>query len=118
MLAAGLFCAAAPKLFLMFSLATLNILAARMEVNHEIKRLPDADLVLADITPRQLLRIAGSQFPGRYRRRLERFRYGAVGCRFVSLTHQSIMINQSIDCTADSLMLEVFLGYAGQSSPF
>ena len=56
----------------------LEHLGGRIVVNHEVKRLPDADLVLADITPRQLLRIADSQFPWRYRRRLERFRYGAA----------------------------------------
>ena len=52
-------------------------LGGRIEVNHEITQLPEADLILADITPRQLLRIAGSQLPSRYCRRLERFRYGA-----------------------------------------
>ncbi|HEX6564103.1 MAG TPA: NAD(P)/FAD-dependent oxidoreductase [Chthoniobacterales bacterium] len=56
----------------------LEHVGGRIEVNHEVKRLPDADLILADITPRQLLRIAGSQFPAKYCRRLERFRYGAA----------------------------------------
>ncbi len=55
----------------------LEDLGGRIEVNHEITQLPEADLILADITPRQLLRIAGSQLPSRYCRRLERFRYGA-----------------------------------------
>jgi phytoene dehydrogenase-like protein len=35
-----------------------------------------SDLVLADITPRQLLRIAGSHLSTDYRKQLERFRYG------------------------------------------
>jgi phytoene dehydrogenase-like protein len=52
-------------------------LGGRIEINHEITQLPEADLILAAITPRQLLRIAGSQLPSRYCRRLERFRYGA-----------------------------------------
>ena len=37
---------------------------------------PPPRAVLLDVTPRALLRIAGERFPGRYRRALERFRYG------------------------------------------
>lgn len=55
----------------------LEDLGGRIEINREIIELPEADLILAAITPRQLLRIAGSQLPSRYCRRLERFRYGA-----------------------------------------
>jgi len=39
--------------------------------------LPTARAVLLDVTPRQLLAIAGDRLPGRTRRRAERFRYGA-----------------------------------------
>src|SRR5436305_19993 len=38
--------------------------------------LPSARVVLFDVTPRQLLRIAGQLFPARYVRGLQRFRYG------------------------------------------
>ena len=38
--------------------------------------LPAAETVLFDLTPRQVLAIAGDRFPAGYRRRLERFRYG------------------------------------------
>jgi phytoene dehydrogenase-like protein len=38
--------------------------------------LPADALVLCDVTPRQLLRIAGGQLPDSYRRKLERYRYG------------------------------------------
>ena len=55
----------------------LEDLGGRIETGHEVTQLPEADLILADITPRQLLRIAASQFPSHYCRRLERFRYGA-----------------------------------------
>jgi phytoene dehydrogenase-like protein len=55
----------------------LEDLGGRIETHHEVTELPEADLILADITPRQLLRIAGAQLPSHYRRRLERFRYGA-----------------------------------------
>jgi phytoene dehydrogenase-like protein len=55
----------------------LENLGVRIEIDHEVTRLPETDFILADITPRQLLRIAGSQLPAHYCRRLERFRYGA-----------------------------------------
>ena len=41
-----------------------------------LRDLPSADAVLLDVTPRQLLDLAGDAVPARYRRRLSRFRYG------------------------------------------
>jgi phytoene dehydrogenase-like protein len=41
-----------------------------------MRELPPARAVLFDVTPRQLLRIAGDRLPVRYRRRLARYRYG------------------------------------------
>jgi phytoene dehydrogenase-like protein len=41
-----------------------------------VDHLPPASAVLCDLTPRQLLKIAGHRLPPRYRRALERFRYG------------------------------------------
>lgn len=38
--------------------------------------LPPCRAVLADITPRQMLRLAGELLPERYRRQLQRYRYG------------------------------------------
>jgi phytoene dehydrogenase-like protein len=55
----------------------LELLGGRIETCHDVTHLPETDLVLADITPRQLVRIAGPILPPAYRRRLERFRYGA-----------------------------------------
>jgi phytoene dehydrogenase-like protein len=55
----------------------LGSLGGRIETCSEVMQLPDADVILADVTPRQLLRIAGSVLPSAYRRKLERFRYGA-----------------------------------------
>jgi phytoene dehydrogenase-like protein len=55
----------------------LEDLGGRIETDHEVKQLPETDLILAGITPRQLLSIAGPHLPPRYRRRLEHFRYGA-----------------------------------------
>jgi phytoene dehydrogenase-like protein len=41
-----------------------------------IDELPRARAVLCDVTPRQLLALAGHRFPARYRRALECYRYG------------------------------------------
>ncbi|QNE46506.1 NAD(P)/FAD-dependent oxidoreductase [Glaciihabitans sp. INWT7] len=41
-----------------------------------LAELPKAKVVLFDLTPRALARIAGDRLPARYRRALERFRYG------------------------------------------
>jgi len=55
----------------------LESLGGRLETSREVTQLPETDLILADITPRQLLRIAGSALPRAYGQQLERFRYGA-----------------------------------------
>ena len=41
-----------------------------------LDELPPSRAVLLDVTPRQVLAIAGERLPPRYRRRLERYRYG------------------------------------------
>jgi phytoene dehydrogenase-like protein len=41
-----------------------------------IDTLPPAGVVMCDLSPRPLLRIAGHRFPAWYRRTLERYRYG------------------------------------------
>jgi phytoene dehydrogenase-like protein len=41
-----------------------------------IDKLPPARIVLCDLSPKPLLRIAGDAFPRRYREKLERYRYG------------------------------------------
>jgi phytoene dehydrogenase-like protein len=43
---------------------------------HLLDELPPARSVLCDITPRQLIQIAGERLPSAYRSKLERFRYG------------------------------------------
>jgi phytoene dehydrogenase-like protein len=42
----------------------------------DLRELPESRAVLCDVTPRQLLSMAGGRLPDRYRRQLERFRYG------------------------------------------
>lgn len=57
----------------------LRSLGGEIETNarvDSIDDLPPARQILCDITPRQLLRIAGHQLPANFRRRLERYRYG------------------------------------------
>jgi phytoene dehydrogenase-like protein len=59
--------------------AYLQSLGGKIVTGTEIKsidELPPARIVFCDITPRQLLRIAGHRLPEGYKRSLRRFRYG------------------------------------------
>jgi phytoene dehydrogenase-like protein len=61
-------------------IARLESLGGQVRCNHRVLSmtdLPSARAVLFDLTPRQLLAIAADRFPARYRRRLERWRYGS-----------------------------------------
>jgi phytoene dehydrogenase-like protein len=58
---------------------SLRSLGGEIFVGERIRTLdqiPSCRAVLCDVTPRQLLEIAGDRFSARYRRRLERYRYG------------------------------------------
>jgi len=46
-----------------------------------MEQLPRARAILCDVTPRQLLKIAGSRFPASFRRKLQRYRYGPGICK-------------------------------------
>jgi phytoene dehydrogenase-like protein len=46
-----------------------------------LEELPSARAILCDVTPRQLLTIAGSRLPAGFRRKLERYRYGPGVCK-------------------------------------
>ena len=46
-----------------------------------LAELPRAPAVLLDVAPRGLLSMAGDRLPARYRRALERFRYGSGVCK-------------------------------------
>jgi len=46
-----------------------------------LEQLPRARALLFDVTPRQLLKIAGEKFPASFRRKLEKYRYGAGVCK-------------------------------------
>ena len=57
----------------------LRSLGGEVETGRRVESLdglPPARAILFDVTPRQLLTIARDRLPSRYRRRLERFRYG------------------------------------------
>lgn len=59
--------------------AKLTSLGGRIECGRRVATmddLPSSRTVLFDLTPRQLVSIAGEALPSRYTRRLERFRYG------------------------------------------
>lgn len=53
----------------------------RLHLGHEVtdlRSLPEADAVLLDLTPRQVLGMRGADLPASYARRLRRWRYGAA----------------------------------------
>jgi phytoene dehydrogenase-like protein len=57
----------------------LRSLGGDVELNHPVsslEELHEARTVMLDVTPRQFLALAGDRLQGRYRRALERFRYG------------------------------------------
>ncbi len=59
--------------------AHLRALGGEIETGRPVTslaQLPPCRLVLADVTPRQLLALAGERLPPGYRRQLERYRYG------------------------------------------
>ena len=60
--------------------ARLRALGGELRTGHRVTslaELPSARVVILDLTPRQVLAIAGDRLPARYARRLERWRYGA-----------------------------------------
>ncbi len=59
--------------------AYLRDLGGEIETGRRVENvddLPPARAVLFDVTPRQLLRIAGRRLPERYRKKLRRYRFG------------------------------------------
>jgi phytoene dehydrogenase-like protein len=59
--------------------ATFVTLGGEIETGRLVRsldELPESRLVLCDVTPHQLIGLAGDRLPARYRRRLERWRYG------------------------------------------
>jgi phytoene dehydrogenase-like protein len=54
----------------------LRELGGEIRTSSRVDELPRADVVLADLVPRELLRIAGDRLPARYAKALRRYRYG------------------------------------------
>jgi phytoene dehydrogenase-like protein len=57
----------------------LRSLGGEIETGHHVESLAElegAKTVMLDVSPRQLLALAGDRLPARYRRALERYRYG------------------------------------------
>jgi phytoene dehydrogenase-like protein len=51
-------------------------LGGEIRTSSRVDTIPQADVVLADVVPRELLRLAGHRLPARYRRALQRYRHG------------------------------------------
>ena len=54
----------------------LRELGGEIRTSSAVDELPRADVVLADVVPRELVRIAGARLPERYERRLRAYRHG------------------------------------------
>jgi phytoene dehydrogenase-like protein len=64
--------------------AELTAAGGRIETGHLVKRLdelPPARAVVLDVTPRQLLQMAGDSLPSAYGRALARYHYGPGVCK-------------------------------------
>jgi phytoene dehydrogenase-like protein len=64
--------------------AYLNSLEGEIITGQEVTSLadlPESKAVLLDVTPRQILQVCGERLPARYRRRLEKYRYGPGVCK-------------------------------------
>ncbi|MCC5832085.1 MAG: NAD(P)/FAD-dependent oxidoreductase [Chlamydiales bacterium] len=60
--------------------AYFRSLGGEIATNAEVKsldELPKAKLILCDISPKQLITLAGNRLPESYKRKLEKFRYGS-----------------------------------------
>jgi phytoene dehydrogenase-like protein len=62
----------------------LRSLGGTIETGHPVRSLgdlPPARAVFLDLTPRQILSVAGDRLPSKYQRRLRRFAYGPGVCK-------------------------------------
>jgi phytoene dehydrogenase-like protein len=56
--------------------AKVGELGGEIRTSSPVDELPPADVVIADVVPRELLRLTGERLPERYRRRLSGYRHG------------------------------------------
>jgi len=62
-------------------LTALDAAGGHVQTDSWVERLPNARITMLDLTPRQLLRLAGEQLPARYASALRRFHYGPGVCK-------------------------------------
>jgi phytoene dehydrogenase-like protein len=71
----------------------LESLGGRVVTNCHVEsldQLPKMRVVLLDVTPRQLIRMAGDKLPSSYRQKLERYRYGPGVYKMDWALHQPV----------------------------
>ncbi|HMC29215.1 MAG TPA: NAD(P)/FAD-dependent oxidoreductase, partial [Candidatus Angelobacter sp.] len=71
----------------------LESLGGKVMMGHRVEsldQLPSARAVLFDVTPKQLVKIAGERLPAGYRKKLERYRYGVAAYKIDWALHQPI----------------------------
>ncbi|HEX2961946.1 MAG: NAD(P)/FAD-dependent oxidoreductase [Ignavibacteria bacterium] len=70
---------------------------------NSLDELPHSDIVLFDLTPKQILAIAGERLPKGYRRQLERYRYGP-GVFKMDFAVKSPIPFKSPECTLSAVV--------------
>ncbi|HZU29862.1 MAG TPA: NAD(P)/FAD-dependent oxidoreductase [Candidatus Angelobacter sp.] len=80
-----------------------------------LDQLPPARATLLDVTPRQLLKIAGDRLPESYRHKLERYRYGVGAYKIDWALHQPIPWRAQECSTAGTVHLSGSLEEARES---
>lgn len=68
-----------------------------------LEELPSSDIILFDLTPRQILAIAGSRLPEGYRHQLEKYRYGP-GIFKMDFAVKSPLPFKSPECTLSAVV--------------
>ena len=93
----------------------LESLGGRVITNcyvESLEQLPPARAILLDVTPRQLIRMAGAKLPGSYRRNLENFKYGPGVYKLDWALHQPVPWRAKECAQAGTVHLG---GYAGRN---
>jgi phytoene dehydrogenase-like protein len=80
-----------------------------------LEQLPAAQAVLLDVTPRQLLKIAGDRLPAGYRKKLERYRYGVAAYKIDWALDQPIPWRAAECAQAGTVHLGETLGEISES---
>jgi phytoene dehydrogenase-like protein len=112
--------------------AKLRALGGTIRTGAAADELPRADLVLCDVVPRELVRVARGRLPARYERRLLRYRHGpgafkldwalsgpipwqADACRRAATVHLGATLEEISRSERDNLSMRPFVLLAQQS---